>query len=136
MPETPSSPDTPENLGQMLARLRNKRGLAQKRVAQLAEIDGSTLSRLEAGDRGVSRDVLDRLSDVLELNRRERLQVQVAANFLTEEAARLLADDDLAAMARLLEDPTVAADDTAILRQYIVLALAHARALGYPVENT
>jgi transcriptional regulator with XRE-family HTH domain len=49
-------------LGRLLARLREKRGLAQKQAAHLAEIDGSTLSRLESGDRGVSREVLDRIA--------------------------------------------------------------------------
>ncbi|MGH2602855.1 MAG: helix-turn-helix domain-containing protein, partial [Dehalococcoidia bacterium] len=47
-----------EELGKLLVRLRGERGLAQKQVADLAGIDNSTLSRLESGDRGVSRDVL------------------------------------------------------------------------------
>ena len=63
-----------EALGRLLIRLRNERGLAQKQVARLADIDGSTLSRLESGDRGVSREVLDRICDVLELDRHEQLE--------------------------------------------------------------
>jgi transcriptional regulator with XRE-family HTH domain len=124
-----------EPLGRLLARLRTERGLPQKQVAQLAGIDGSTLSRLESDERGVSREVLDRLCAALELDRRERLDVLVAAEFITEEAARLLADDDLASLARLLTNPAVPAEELALLRQYVRLALAHVRALGYDPEH-
>jgi len=118
----------------LLTRLRNERGLAQKQVAHLAEINNSTLSRLESGDRGVSRDVLDRLCDVLELDRHERLDVLAAAGFLNPDAAQLLADDDVAQIARLLNAEAIEPDDALLLRQYIRLALAHAKALGYRVE--
>jgi transcriptional regulator with XRE-family HTH domain len=120
-----------EDLGRLLVRLREKRGLAQKQAAQLAEIDNSTLSRLESGGRGVSREVLDRICHALELDRREQLDVLVAAGFLTDEAARLLADDEIASLAHLLTDETVRAADSELLREYVRLALAHARALGY-----
>jgi transcriptional regulator with XRE-family HTH domain len=123
-----------EELGRLLTRLRNERGVAQKRVAQLAEIDGSTLSRLESGDRGVTREVLDRVCDVLALDRRERLEVLAAAGFLNQDAAQILSDDDVARVARLLHAPGVEPADALLLRQYLRLALAHGRALGYPVD--
>jgi transcriptional regulator with XRE-family HTH domain len=123
-----------EELGRLLTRLRNERGVAQKRVAQLAEIDGSTLSRLESGDRGVTREVLNRVCDVLALDRRERLEVLAAAGFLNQDAAQILADDEIAQIARLLHAPTVSPEDAKLLRQYVRLALAHAKALGYKVE--
>ena len=123
-----------EELGRLLTRLRNERGLAQKQVARLAEIDGSTLSRLESGDRGVSREVLDRICDVLELDRHEQLEVLTAAGFMNQDAAQLLADDDVSRLARLLHAPEVEPGDALLLRQYIRLALAHAKALGYPVD--
>lgn len=127
---------THERLGALLARLRGERGLAQKQVAQLAAIDGSTLSRLESGDRGVTRETLDRICAVLDLDRPERLDVMVAAGFLTEEAAQLLADPNLAALARLITEGAIAPTDAALLRQYVTLALAHARALGYEVDDS
>jgi transcriptional regulator with XRE-family HTH domain len=123
-----------EQLGRLLTRLRNERGLAQKQVAQLAEINGSTLSRLESGDRGVTREVLDRICDVLALDRQERLEVLTAAGFLNQDAAQILSDDDVARIARLLHAPGVEPDDARLLRQYLRLALAHAKALGYPVD--
>jgi transcriptional regulator with XRE-family HTH domain len=130
------SAPTPEShsLGTLLTSLRIERGLAQKHVARLAEIDGSTLSRLEKGERGVSREVLDRISSVLGLNERQRLTVLVAAGFLTEDAARLLADEDLSRFARLLTDPSTSPDDAGILRQFLTLALAYANARGYEAD--
>ena len=114
--------------------MRGDRGLAQKQVARRAEIDGSTLSRLESGERGVSRDVLDRICRVLQLDRHEQLEVLVAAGFLNEDAADLLADDDVARIARLLHIPALEAEDEQMIRRYLQLALAHAKALGYPVD--
>ena len=125
-----ASGPSPE-LGRVLARLRNERGLAQKQVAHLAAIDGSTLSRLESGDRGVSREVLDRICGVLRLDRHERLEVLVAAGFLNEDIAHFLADDDVARIARLLHGRSLQPDDEQVIRQYLRLALAHAEALGY-----
>jgi transcriptional regulator with XRE-family HTH domain len=122
----------PERLGPLLLRLRNERGLGQKQVAAQAEIDNSTLSRLESGGRGVSRETLDRLCDVLALDRRQRLEVMVAAGFLSEEWARVLADDDVNRLALLLTDPTLEPSDAARLRQFVDLALAYAEARGYP----
>jgi transcriptional regulator with XRE-family HTH domain len=127
-----SGPST--ELGRVLTRLRNERGLAQKQAAHLAQIDGSTLSRLESGERGVSREVLDRICGVLQLDRHEQLEVLVAAGFLNEDAADLLADDDVSRVARLLHTPALEPDDERIIRQYLHLALSHAKALGYSVD--
>src|SRR4051794_10115117 len=123
-----------EELGRLLVRLRDERELSQKQVAQLAEISNSTLSRLESGDRGVSREVLDRICAVLELDRHEELELLTAAGFLNQDAAQILADDEVAQIARLLHAPSVLPDDAKLLRQYVRLALAHAKALGYKVE--
>ena len=123
-----------EELGRLLVRLRDERGLSQKEVAHLAEISNSTLSRLESGDRGVSREVLDRICAVLELDRHEELDLLTAAGFLNQDAAQLLADNDVSRLARLLHAPEVEPGDALLLRQYIRLALAHAKALGYPVD--
>lgn len=129
--DSQSSPSKGEELGRLLSGLRTARGLPQKQVAQLADIDGSTLSRLESGDRGVSREVLDRICAVLELDRRQRLDVLVAAGFLTEEAARLLADEELSRLAELLTDGRTLPEDAVTLRQFVQLALAYAAARGY-----
>jgi transcriptional regulator with XRE-family HTH domain len=123
-----------DELGRLLAQLRSDRNMAQKQVALLAEIDGSTLSRLESGGRGVSREVLERICTVLDLDRKQRLDVLVAAGMLTEEASRLLGDDAVARLARLLTEEHVSEAHRTLLRQYVMLALAHADALGYDAE--
>lgn len=125
-----------EELGQLLAAFRAERGLAQKQAAQLADIDGSTLSRLEKGERGVSREVLERVSAVLQLNRRQHVRVLELAGFLTEEAARFLADERLSSLAELLTNTVTDPDDLAVLRQHVELAIAYAVARGYPVSNS
>jgi transcriptional regulator with XRE-family HTH domain len=124
-----------ERLGELLAQLRNERGVPQNRIALNAGIDGSTLSRLEKGERGVSREVLDRICQALGLDREDRLEVLVAADFLTPEAANLLADADLSQLGRLLTLSELSPDHAAQLRQYVTLALAHARALGYELDQ-
>jgi transcriptional regulator with XRE-family HTH domain len=118
----------------MLVRFRGERGLAQKQAAEMAGIDNSTLRRLESGERAVSRETLERLCDALQLTRRQRLDVLVAAGFLTGEAAHLLADDDLSRVGRLLTGDAISPADARLLREYLRLALAHARALGYDTD--
>jgi transcriptional regulator with XRE-family HTH domain len=123
-----------ERLGRLLVRLRTERGLSQKQVAHLAEIDNSTLSRLESGDRGVSREVLDRISVALKLDRQEELALLTAAGILNQDDAQILADDEVVQIARLLNAPMVEPEDALLLRQYVRLALAHAKALGYRID--
>src|SRR5262245_36357434 len=123
-----------EQLGALLTRLRTERDVPQKRVAQRAGIDGSTLSRLESGERGVSREVLNRICDALGIGRRDRLDVLVAADFLTPEAAKILADQDLRRLGNLLTSQALSPEHAVHLRQYVNLALAHARALGYELD--
>ncbi|MCA9863395.1 MAG: helix-turn-helix transcriptional regulator [Thermomicrobiales bacterium] len=133
-----TTPSRGAELGPLLTRFRTERGLAQKEVARLAEIDGSTLSRLENGGRGVSRDVLDRIAAALQLDTVGRLSLHVAAGFLDSETARLLADPDLTALAAILTGQETDPRDVATLRLYVTLALEHATALGYrilPVQD-
>jgi transcriptional regulator with XRE-family HTH domain len=123
-------------LGPLLIQFRSERGLAQKEVARQAEIDGSTLSRLENGGRGVSREVLDRIAAALQLDTMDRLSLHVAAGFLDADTARLLADPDLTELAAIITGPDTRPRDAERLRLYVTLALEHAAALGYPVRGT
>jgi len=122
-------------LGPLLIQFRSERGLAQKEVARQAEIDGSTLSRLENGGRGVSREVLDRIAGALRLDTMDRLSLHVAAGFLDADTARLLADPDLTELAAIITAPETTPRDAARLRLFVTLALEHAAALGYPVRT-
>ena len=89
---------------------------------------------LESGDRGISREVLDRISVALKLDRHEELALLTAAGILNQDDAQILADDEVVQIARLLHAPAISPEDAQLLRQYVRLALAHAKALGYRVE--
>ncbi len=123
-----------ESLGPLLLRFRTARGLPQKQVAVAAGINNSTLSRLESGERGISRDVLDRLCQVLELSAHEELEVLTAAGFLSEDAAGFLADEQLVQLGKLLNSPHVPAPEADTLRQFVDLALRYAEAKGLRAE--
>lgn len=130
--------ETPQRsieLGPLLIQYRSERGIAQKEVARQADIDGSTLSRLENGGRGVSREVLDRIAAALELGTLDRLSLHVAAGFLDAETARMLADPDLTELAAIITGPQTSPRDAARLRLFVTLALEHAAALGYRVGS-
>lgn len=123
-----------ESLGSLLLRFRTERRLPQNQVAVAAGINNSTLSRLESGERGISRDILDRLCRVLDLTAHEELEVLTAAGFLTEAAAEFLADDQLVRLGRLLHSPRIASHDADTLRQFVELALRYAEARGLIAE--
>lgn len=132
MAETPQSST---ELGPLLIQFRSERGLAQKEVARQADIDGSTLSRLENGGRGVSREVLDRIAAALKLHTMDRLSLHVAAGFLDADTARLLADPELTELAAILTGPETTPHDAARLRLFVTLALEYAAALGYRARS-
>lgn len=119
-----------DGLGGLLIRLRTERGLGQKQLAARAEIDNSTLSRLESNGRGVSREVLARLSDAMDLGRADRLGLLVAAGFLDDETARILLDEDVVRLAQLIANPELERVEAERLRQFVGLALAYADARG------
>lgn len=45
---------TQEQVGQRIADLRAERGVSQRRLADLLDVDPSALSRIESGDRGLA----------------------------------------------------------------------------------
>jgi len=127
----PSSPA----FGRRLRPLREARGLNQKRLAELADVDASTISRLESGGRGVSREVVDRLAQALETTPDQYGELLRAAGFLPDEAAILLEEPELARLSQLLAADDVTADHRELLRAYLRLALSHAEALGYALPS-
>lgn len=117
--------------GVLLARLREARGLAQNHLARSAELDPSSVSRIEKGERGVSREVVERLGDALDATPEERVRLLQASGFLPAVVASLLGDADLARLAALFRLPDLEPRHRDLLLQHVRLALAHAHALGY-----
>ena len=124
-------PATPEDLGPTVAALRVARGLSRKQTADRADIDSSTLYRIETGDRGASREVLERLATALEASPQERDELLATAGYRPDDPTSLLADEDLSRLYAILSDPRVSGEDRTILLDYIRLAVRHAEALGY-----
>ena len=118
-----------------LRRLREARGLNRKALAGRANLDPSTMTRLEKGERGPSRDVVDRLSVALAVTSTEEHSLLRAAGFLTEEAAELLDQPEVACLAALLARGDIVPGHRALLLRHVRLALDLATALGYEVRE-
>lgn len=127
------APSAASDFGRVLARLREQRGLNQKELARRLGRSPSTISRLESSGRGVSRDFVDELAYALATTTSERLELQQAAGFLSDETAALLDEPELVRLSRLLSQPNLIPRDRRLLLKYVELALDHAAALGYAI---
>lgn len=121
--------------GGELKRLRELRGLTRRAIAQSADLDPSTMTRLENGERGPSRDVVARIADALGASLIEEHALLVAAGFLTEEAAELLDEPEIGRLATLLARDDLAVEHRALLMRHVRLALDLAAALGYELRD-
>lgn len=124
-------PVTHPEFGARLARLREARGLAQNQLARMAGLDPSSVSRIEKGERGVSREVVDRIAEALDLTAAQRVELLQAAGYLPSVVASLLSEPDLARLAALFKLDDLEERHRRLLLDYVRLALAHAHALGY-----
>lgn len=104
---------TGHGFSDLLREFRERAGLSQSRLARLARIDHSYVSRLEGGRRAPERAVVLRLAEALGLDPTERDRLLVAAGAapvsalthdvgdpVLERAARLLLDDTVPAPVR------------------------------------
>jgi transcriptional regulator with XRE-family HTH domain len=133
-PERRSAMVVPE-LGPKIAELRTQRRLSMAELGRRAGVDTSMISRLEASERGATREVIERIADALAASPPDRNALLVAAGYLTVEAARILDDPDLSRLSTLLNDPALTTADRELLVSYVRLALNHAAALGYRVPG-
>lgn len=79
--------------GLLLKSLREKRGISQSKLAEVAEFDHSYVSRLESGARSPTREAVDRLGEALELEQPQRDSLLAAAGFLPRDITSLLASE-------------------------------------------
>ena len=79
----------------------------------------------------MSQELVDRLAAALDVTAPERLRLRQAAGFLPPLVTSLAAQPDLASLAAVFQRPDLEDRHRALLRDYVRLALAHARALGY-----
>lgn len=76
--------------GEIIRAKREEKGLLLRHVSALLDIDTAILSKIERGERKASREQIEKLSEILELNK-EKLIIQ----FLSEKILYELKDDDL-----------------------------------------
>jgi len=77
-----------ESFGNYIRRLRMERNLPLRKVAAQLDIDTSTLSKVERGDRPFSIKYLEPLSQVLEINLKE-IQTKFVADTINNEYGKL-----------------------------------------------
>lgn len=121
----------PPRFGPLLAAMRAARGLPKKQLADAAALDPSTVTRLESGERGPSREVVERLAAALDASPAELHGLLTASELLPAEAAILLDEPELARLSAVLTDPALTVLHRRLLMAYVELAVAHASALGY-----
>lgn len=115
--------------------LRNSRGLGRPQLAALVGMSGSTLYRIETGERGASREMLERLADALEASPSERDALLTSAGYRPDDPTSLLEDPELSRFYAVLADPALTSEHRTTLLEYVGLALRHAQALGYVTED-
>lgn len=70
---------TQEQLGLRIAELRSERGVSQRRLATVLELDPSALSRIEAGERGLAVGELVAVAEFLGVDTDALLRDEVEA---------------------------------------------------------
>lgn len=77
-----------ESFGVYIRRLREEKKLPLRKVAAHLDIDTSTLSKVEKGDRPISISYLKPLSSILEVNLKD-LQVKFVSDAINKEYGQL-----------------------------------------------
>jgi transcriptional regulator with XRE-family HTH domain len=77
-----------ESFGEYIRRLRELKNLPLRKVAAQLDIDTSTLSKVERGDRPMSIEYLKPLSQILEVNLKE-LQIKFVADSINKDYGSL-----------------------------------------------
>ncbi|UXE69089.1 MAG: helix-turn-helix transcriptional regulator [Chryseotalea sp. WA131a] len=83
-----------ETLGQIIKSKRESKNLLLRQVAAYLDIDQAILSKIEKGDRNPNKENINKLSEILEIDR-EELMVQ----FLSEKIAYEIVEEDCASRA-------------------------------------
>ena len=126
----------PTELAATVEALRKSRGLNRPQAAERAAIDTTSLFRIEKGERGASREMLERLARALDATPSERDALLASAGFRPDDPTSLLDDPDLSTLYSVLADPDVPEGHRRALLDYVRLAVRHAEALGYRVTSS
>ena len=80
-----------ENLGDFIRQLREQVKMPLRKLAALLDIDQSTLSKLERGERPVGRQMLPIIAETFKVDEKE-----LVVRFLSKQLAHQLADEKYA----------------------------------------
>ncbi|MDD4157034.1 MAG: helix-turn-helix transcriptional regulator [Candidatus Cloacimonetes bacterium] len=88
--------------GEILREKREKRGLLLRHVSALLDIDTAILSKIERGERKATREQINKLAEILEIDK-ELLVVQ----YLSEKILYELKDEELGIQALKVAEKTI-----------------------------
>ena len=91
-----------ETIGDKLRRLREENELPLRKVAALLDIDVAILSKMERGERPLSKEVVTHLSKIYKHDTEELLVL-----FLSQKIIKEIGDEDLALKALQLAEEKV-----------------------------
>lgn len=80
-----------ETTGQILRNKRQKLGLLLRQVSAYADIDQAILSKIERNERKPTKEMLDKLAEILKINKEELL-----VQFISDKIAYEIAGEDCA----------------------------------------
>lgn len=80
-----------DTIGQILRNQRQALGLLLRQVAAYVDIDQAILSKIERNERKPNKEMLDKLAEILELDKDELL-----IQFISDKIAYEIADEDCA----------------------------------------
>lgn len=81
----------PENLGDFIRQLREQAEMPLRKLAALLDIDQSTLSKLERGERPINRQMLPIIAKTFSVDEKE-----LVINFMSKQVAYQLAEEKYA----------------------------------------
>lgn len=79
-----------ETIGEKLRRIREEKELPLRKVAALLDIDVAILSKMERGERKITKEVVLKLADIYDYNTDELL-----VSFLSDKILYEIQDEDL-----------------------------------------
>ena len=92
-----------EKLGDKLRRLRNEKKLPLRKVAALADIDVAILSKMERGERKLSKDIVLKLAEIYQHDPDE-----LVIMYLSERIMYEIGDEELAGKALIMAEESIA----------------------------
>lgn len=112
--------------GRALSGVRRDHDLSQSALARALGVNHSYISRLEAGQRSPSLDLINRIEAALNLNDEESRLIRRAAGYLRTAESLVLADPLMMALARALNDTSIPEATREAFRAQIAAMIEHA----------